>query len=61
MLQVPQDPAQRTYYSLHAVGVRRGVPTSTILLDGVVGNLPQECTTEEILRALDAAVRQAML
>lgn len=61
VLQVPSTSGARTYFSLHAVGVRRGVPSSVILADGVVGNLGQQPTAEEIVEALDAAVRQMML
>lgn len=61
VLQIPNLPTARTYWSLHAVGVKRGIPTSTVLLDGVVGHLAQNPTTEEILEACDAAIRGAML
>lgn len=61
ILQVPGMPGTPTYWSLHAVGVRRGVPSSTILLDGTVAPLDPRPTTEEILEAIDAAVRGAML
>ena len=61
VLQVPSKDGQRTYWSLHAVGVRAGVPHSVILLDGVVAPLSSRPTTEEILEALDAAVRGSML
>jgi len=61
VLQVPHKPGGRTYYSLHAIAVRRGVPTSTILADGVVPPISPNCTTEEIWEALDAAVRQNFL
>ena len=61
VLQIPGTRRGRTYWSLHAIGVRKGIPTSTILLDGVVGPLDPRPTVEEILEALDAAVRGAML
>jgi hypothetical protein len=48
----------RSYFSVHAVGVRCGIPTSHILADGFVGNLPRECTEAEIVEALRAAVAQ---
>lgn len=61
VVQIPQDRASRSYFSLHAVGVKKGVPTSTVLLDGWVAALDQLATTEEIVEALDAAVRQMHL
>jgi hypothetical protein len=61
VLQVPSGSAQRTYFSLHAVGVRKGVPHAAVLADGVVAHLGNQPTTEEIVEALDAAVRQMML
>ena len=61
VLQVPHTPGGRTYWSLHAVGVRAGVPHSVILLDGVVPGISAQPTTEEILEAIDAAVRGSML
>jgi hypothetical protein len=60
-MQIPANRDSRTYWSLHAVGVRAGVPTGKVLLDGFVGNLRPDCTVEEILEALDAAVRGALL
>lgn len=61
VLQVPSQPGSRAYWSLHAVGVKRGIPVSRILLDGWVPLAASTPTTEEILEALDAAVRQSML
>jgi hypothetical protein len=61
VLQVPPLDGVRTYWSLHAVGVRRGVPTSKILLDGTVARLSPTPTTEEILEALAAVVASTML
>ena len=61
VLQIPVDRGSRSYWSLHAVGVRNGIPTARILLDGFVPGLDRQPTTEEILEALDAAVRGAML
>jgi len=61
VLQIPTGTATRTYWSLHAVGVKRGVPTSVILLDGTVGGLDPNCTTEEILEALEAALASVRL
>lgn len=61
VLQVPVNGASQTYWSLHAVGVKGGIPTARVLLDGFVPALHQQCTTEEILEAIDAAVRGAML
>jgi len=61
VLQVPRSEDQRAYYSLHAIGVYKGIPTARILVDGTVSLAPLNPTTEEILEALDAAVRQSML
>lgn len=61
VLQVPAKKGGRTYWSLHAVGHRNGVPHAVILLDGVVGPLDPRPTTEEILEALSAAISQSML
>lgn len=61
VLQVPQQAGGRTYFSLHAVGVKRGVPTARILADGTVKGLDPLCTEEEIWEAIDSAVRQNML
>jgi hypothetical protein len=61
VLQVPARDGARTYFSVHAVGVKRGVPHAEVLADGVVAPLPASPSTEEIVAALDAAVRQLML
>ena len=61
VVQIPQDRASRSYWSLHAIGVQKGVPTSRILLDGYVPALDPNCTTEEILEAVHAASTQGML
>lgn len=61
ILQVPGRSGGRTYYSLHAVGVRRGVPTSTIVADGTVSPLEVDCSTEDMWAAIAAAVSQNKL
>lgn len=61
VLQVPTQKGSRAYVSMHAVGVRRGVPTARILLDGYVGALDPAPTTEEMLEAFDAFIRQNLL
>lgn len=61
VLQVPWTPQPRSYWSLHTISVARGVPRSRVLLDGTVGALPLVPTQEEIVEALDAAVRSMML
>ena len=61
VIQVPRSRDQRAYYSLHAVGVKGGIPTAKVLVDGVVNLAPRNPTTEEILEALLAAVEQSML
>lgn len=61
LIQVAPEGTHRSYWSLHAVGVKRGIPSSTILLDGFVGGLAHNCTTEEILEAVHAAATSAML
>jgi hypothetical protein len=61
VLQVPAKAGGRTYYSLHAISTVRGVPSSTILADGVVPPLAPDCTTEAIWEAINSAVAQNML
>lgn len=61
VLQIPQDKRSQSYWSLHAVGVKRGVPTSRIVLDGYVPALDPMCTVEEMLEAVHAAASQGML
>lgn len=61
VLQVPSMPGGRAYYSLHVVGVRNGVPTAKVLVDGHVRLRPLNPTTEEILEALQEALAQSML
>jgi len=61
VMQVPVSGRSRTYWSLHAVGVKRGVPTAKILADGTVAGLDPLCTTEEIWEAIAAAVAQNVL
>lgn len=61
ILQVPQAQSERAYFSIHAVGVRNGIPSSQILTDGWVPLAHATPTTEEILEALDACVRQCLL
>lgn len=60
-LHVPMHAGALAPWSLVAVGVRRGVPSANILLDGRVRLAPRNPTTEEILEAIDSAVRGSML
>lgn len=61
VLQVPQGDQQRTYFSVHAVGVKRGIPTASVLADGVVAPMQSHPTLEEIVEALSSAVSQLRL
>jgi hypothetical protein len=60
-IHVPAVDGAWAPWSLIATGVRGGIPTSRILVDGRVHLAPRNPTTEEILEAFDAAIRQSML
>lgn len=60
-IHVPQVSGDRAPWSLIATGVKRGIPTTNILLDGVVRLAPRNPTTEELLEAFDSAIRSSML
>jgi len=60
-VHVPFTPGASAPWSLIAVGVKRGVPSANILVDGTVPLAARNPTTEEILEAMDAAIRSAML
>lgn len=60
-LHIPVNPLAKGHYALIATGVRNGVPTSLVLADGMVPCPAHNPTTEEILEAMDAALRQHML
>lgn len=60
-LHVPPTGGERAHWSLIATGVRGGIPSSTVLLDGVVPLQGPAPTTEEILEAIDSLVRANML
>lgn len=60
-IHVPAVSGSRAHWSLIATGVRGGIPTSVILSDGMVDLAAQNPTTEEIVEALDACVRQMMI
>ncbi len=57
----PQTPGGNYRYALVANTVRNGIPHAVILCDGVVPGGHPFPTTEEVLEAIDAAVRQNML
>lgn len=48
-------------YALTSQVIRGNVPHSQILVDGVLNGVASTPTTEEILEAMDAALRQHML
>jgi hypothetical protein len=56
--QISGGPAR---YALVANTIRNGVPSAQILCDGTLLGVATHPTTEEVLEALDAAVRQHML
>ena len=57
----PMAAGNMARYALTASVIRNGVPTSQILLDGLVPNAPAFPTTEELLELFDSALRQHML
>lgn len=60
-LHIPVQQGSAAPWSLVAIGTRRGVPHASILVDGRVPCPAHNPTTEEILEAMDAAIRQAMI
>ncbi len=60
-IHVPPTTGERANWSLVAVGVKRGVPSAQILLDGTVPLQGPAPTTAEILDALDSVVRSVRL
>ena len=60
-VHVPPTNGDRANWSLIAVGVKRGVPSAQILLDGTVPLQGPAPSTEEILDALDSIVRSVRL
>lgn len=60
-IHVPQVADSWANWSLVATGVRGGIPTAKILLDGRVRLPPRNPTTEELLEAFDSAIRTSML
>lgn len=57
----PQTGGGQARYCLTASTIRKGVPHTQILVDGVLPMSSQMPTTEELLEAIDSAVRQHML
>lgn len=57
----PQVAGGNARYSVIASTIKRGIPNAQILADGVLLGVPCFPTTEEVLEAMDAAVRQHML
>lgn len=60
-LYPPVEAGGHYRWAMLAIGVRRGVPDSRILLDGVVPGGQPLPTLEEILEAFDSAIRGSML
>jgi hypothetical protein len=48
-------------YALIANTIRNGIPSGQILVDGTLHGVNPHPTTEEVLEAMDAAIRQHML
>lgn len=57
----PESAAGVARYAIIANTIKRGVPRGTILADGVLRGVDPFPTTEEVLEAMDAALRQHML
>lgn len=57
----PQGGTGAAPYALVASTIRNGIPHAQILVDGRLPNLSPFPTTEELLEAMDAAIRQHML
>lgn len=57
----PREPGGHYRYALVATRVKRGIPSATVLLDGIVPGGHPTPTTEELLEAFDSAVRKHML
>jgi len=57
----PMRDGDAARYALIANTIRRGVPSGQILVDGTLPSMPSKPTTEEVLEAMDAALRQHML
>jgi hypothetical protein len=60
-LYPPAKPGGHYRYALIATTIRGGIPSGQILVDGLVRDGHPSPTTEEILMAMDAALRQSML
>lgn len=60
-IHVPHVEGATARWSLIATGVKRGIPSSQVLLDGTVPLPGPAPTTEEIVEAIDAIARQSML
>lgn len=60
-IHVPTSETERAPWTLVAQTVRAGVPSAQILLDGTVPLHGPRPGIEQILDAVDAAVRQARL
>lgn len=61
VIHVPPSGHERAPWSLIATTVRAGVPSAQILLDGTVPLHGPRPGIEEIMDALDAALRQGRL
>jgi hypothetical protein len=57
----PQIKDGSARYALVANTIRNGVPSAQILVDGQLSGVAMRPTTEEVLEAMDAALRQHML
>jgi hypothetical protein len=57
----PMTSGEIARYAIIANTLRKGVPSGQILADGVLRGVAPFPTTEEVLEAMDAALRQHML
>lgn len=60
-IHMPHREGAAARYALIANTIVRGVPRAKVLVDGELHGLSPRPTTEEILEAFDAAIRQHML
>lgn len=60
-LYPPQTRGGQARWCLLAHTIRAGIPNAVIVLDGVLSGVNPQPTTEELLEAFDAILRQSML
>lgn len=57
----PREHGGHARYAVTANRIVRGVPSGTIVVDGVIPHAPSHPTTDELLRLFDSAIRQHVL